>query len=234
MPMTAAKSSSSAPSLPGAVAGALRLTRSNACMRPRLRMALPTKVTVDTRFLSSSPGEDVGFARLNGALKQLDQLAWEPAWQIEATLPQAQTLQHGPRTRRAGSGTALALVGLKCLGIVHLGLGILGRRSFVRRYSQPRKSLPFGPKAHPATTGSRRGPCHCVFPQGTRLKGQHPKASYLQTIASQTQGHTALHSCKKQIPNYQAEPSISQIRHRHTHHRSIASSSRVHYRSRGF
>ena len=86
----------------------------------------------------------------------------------------------------------------------------------------------------PGNDRSRPGPCHYVFPKGTRLKKQHPKASFLLTIASQTQGHSALCSCKKQFPNYQAEPSISQTRHRHTHHRSIPSSSRVHYRSWGF
>ena len=100
------------------------------------------------------------------------------------------------------------------------------------RYSQPRKSLPFGfwaqmPRAHPATTGSRPGPCHYVFLKGTRLKKQHPKASFVQTIASQTRGHSAICSCKKLYPIYQTEPSISQTRHRHTHQRSIPSSNHV-------
>ena len=61
------------------------------------------------------------------------------------------------------------------------------------------------PRAHPATTGSRPGPCHYVFPQGTRPKKRHPRASFLQTIASQTHGHCALWSCKKPVPNYRAE-----------------------------
>ena len=102
-------------------------------------------------------------------------------------------------------------------------------------YSQPRKSLPFA--QIPGHTGNDRVPAGSLplcFPQGTRLKKQHPKASFLQTIASQTHGHSAMCSCKKQFPNYQAEPSISQTRHRHTHHRSIPSSSPVQYRSRGF
>ena len=84
------------------------------------------------------------------------------------------------------------------------------------KYSQPRKSLPFGfwaqiSGAHPEPTGSRPGPCHS--------------------------GHTpqkAICSCKKPFPNYQVERSIFQTRHMHTHHRSIPSSSRAHYRSRVF
>ena len=54
------------------------------------------------------------------------------------------------------------------------------------------------------------------FRQGHKPQKQHPKASFLQRIASQTQGHSAICSCKKPFPNYQAEPSIAQTRHRHT------------------
>ena len=61
------------------------------------------------------------------------------------------------------------------------------------KYSQPRKSLPFGfwaqiPRAHPATTGSRPGPCHYVFPQGTRLEKQHPKLLFGRRLLATPKG----------------------------------------------
>ena len=101
---------------------------------------------------------------------------------------------------------------------------------------------------HRSTIPNRKNPCHGGL--GPKSPGQQPgpdrvlasrcpprahasnssiqKLVLCKRLLAKRNGTAQSAHAKSRFRNYQAEPSISQTRHRHTHHKSIPRSSRVH------